>query len=495
MLWCPKFSLSNIRVKLTAKGLLRNLQLPSGYRKNTVVFQTVEKTQQKVSTRSPHTRTHATPDPPKETKSIELAHYKTNCEKQNELILLLKGLLTSSNQRFEALTVVIQCLLKEQEEVLKQRKELSQELVHLRGELGTSIQHGASPNPAHCLVLLVAYPPWWDFFRNWSPGPWQCGKSEAFILSSTTSTTCEKLEKDKSELQAAYEGVIKKLEDQHRAELAGLGERLQQYYTDECKRIQEAYQEEAEKFQIELQDKVNYLNSTYEKSKLELEKSQLEKTKALRTDYENSIAELKKSFEQEQVSLEESFRETEMVLKTVTLQGNIDELRNENNSLTEKLKLEEGMRKAGCEKTSQKNPQMLYLEQELESLKAVLEIKNEKLHQQDKKLMHMDKLMETNVTLDEKLKKVQQENEGLTARMDRHVALSRQLSTEQAVLQESLEKESKVNKRLSMENEELLWKLHNGDLCSPRKLSPTSPSAPVQSPRNSGSFSSPVSPR
>ncbi|XP_064418707.1 microtubule-associated tumor suppressor 1 homolog isoform X3 [Latimeria chalumnae] len=442
MLWCPKFSLSNIRVKLTAKGLLRNLQLPSGYRKNTVVFQTVEKTQQKVSTRSPHTRTHATPDPPKETKSIELAHYKTNCEKQNELILLLKGLLTSSNQRFEALTVVIQCLLKEQEEVLKQRKELSQELVHLRGELAT------------------------------------------------TSTTCEKLEKDKSELQAAYEGVIKKLEDQHRAELAGLGERLQQYYTDECKRIQEAYQEEAEKFQIELQDKVNYLNSTYEKSKLELEKSQLEKTKALRTDYENSIAELKKSFEQEQVSLEESFRETEMVLK-----GNIDELRNENNSLTEKLKLEEGMRKAGCEKTSQKNPQMLYLEQELESLKAVLEIKNEKLHQQDKKLMHMDKLMETNVTLDEKLKKVQQENEGLTARMDRHVALSRQLSTEQAVLQESLEKESKVNKRLSMENEELLWKLHNGDLCSPRKLSPTSPSAPVQSPRNSGSFSSPVSPR
>lgn len=72
----------------------------------------------------------------------------------------------------------------------------------------------------------------------------------------------------------------------------------------------------------------------------------------------------------------------------------------------------------------------------------------------------------------------------------------RQLSTEQAVLQESLEKESKVNKRLSMENEELLWKLHNGDLCSPRKLSPSSPSVPLQSPRNSGSFSSPaVSPR
>lgn len=77
----------------------------------------------------------------------------------------------------------------------------------------------------------------------------------------------------------------------------------------------------------------------------------------------------------------------------------------------------------------------------------------------------------------------------------------RQLSTEQAVLQESLQKESKVNKRLSMENEELLWKLHNGDLSSPRKVSPTSTTSPshsfsLQSPRTSGLFSSPpVSPR
>ena len=35
----------------------------------------------------------------------------------------------------------------------------------------------------------------------------------------------------------------------------------------------------------------------------------------------------------------------------------------------------------------------MYLEQELESLKAVLEIKNEKLRQQDVKLMKMEKLL------------------------------------------------------------------------------------------------------
>lgn len=137
----------------------------------------------------------------------------------------------------------------------------------------------------------------------------------------------------------------------------------------------------------------------------------------------------------------------------------------------------------------------MYLEQELESLKAVLEIKNEKLHQQDMKLMKMEKLVDNNTALVDKLKRFQQENEELKARMDKHMAISRQLSTEQAALQESLEKESKVNKRLSMENEELLWKLHNGDLCSPKR-SPTSSAIPFQSPRNSGSFSSPsISPR
>ncbi|CAL8334034.1 unnamed protein product [Lota lota] len=38
MLWSPRLALSNFHVRLTAKGLFRNLQLLSGCRKNTVVF-------------------------------------------------------------------------------------------------------------------------------------------------------------------------------------------------------------------------------------------------------------------------------------------------------------------------------------------------------------------------------------------------------------------------------------------------------------------------
>lgn len=47
----------------------------------------------------------------------------------------------------------------------------------------------------------------------------------------------------------------------------------------------------------------------------------------------------------------------------------------------------------------QKNSHTLYLEQELESLKVVLEIKNNQLHQKEKKLMEMDKLVSIRLSL------------------------------------------------------------------------------------------------
>nr|XP_051698546.1 microtubule-associated tumor suppressor 1 isoform X2 [Oryctolagus cuniculus] len=403
-------------------------------------FNVVEKGRQKNS-RSLCIQTQTSPDALSTERTLELAQYKTKCENQSGLILQLKQLLSRGNVKLEALAVVIQRLLSEREEALKQHKTLSQELVNLRGELATA------------------------------------------------STTCEKLEKARNELQIAYESFVQKLNQQHQTDRTELESRLKEFYTKECEKLQNIYIEEAEKYKTQLQEQFDNLNAAHETTKLEIEASHLEKVELLKKAYETSLSEIKKSHEMEKKSLEDLLNE-----KQESLEKQISNLKNENDALNEKLKSEEQKRIAR-EKANSKNPQIMYLEQELESLKAVLEIKNEKLHQQDVKLMKMEKLVDNNTALVDKLKRFQQENEELKARMNKHMAISRQLSTEQAVLQESLEKESKVNKRLSMENEELLWKLHNGDLCSPKR-SPTSSAIPLQSPRNSGSFSSPsVSPR
>uniref|UniRef100_A0A8C0J1E8 Microtubule associated scaffold protein 1 n=1 Tax=Chelonoidis abingdonii TaxID=106734 RepID=A0A8C0J1E8_CHEAB len=378
-----------------------------------------------------------------ETKTRELAQYKAKCENQSEIILHLKKFLASSNQKFEALTVVIQHLQSEREEALKQHKELSQEFLNLRGELVT------------------------------------------------TSAACEKLERDRNELQAAYEGFVQKLNQQHQNDLTELEERLKQFYTGECEKLQSICIEEAEKYKAQLQEQLDSTFLLLTECIYHLSTMNSLKYGSLVMQCFNNlvfISELKNVHELERNSFENSFKE-----KQESLEKRIDELKRENDSLNEKL---EEQKQIAKEKANLKNPQIMYLEQELESLKAVVEIKNEKLRQQDIKLMKTEKLVEKNTVLMDKMKKFQQENEELKARMDKHMQLSRQLSTEQAVLQESLEKESKVNKRLSMENEELLWKLHNGDLCSPKKVSPSSPPMPSQSPRNSGSSSAPtVAPR
>ncbi|CAH6787237.1 Mtus1 [Phodopus roborovskii] len=402
--------------------------------------QKVEKGRQK-SPRSLCIQTQTAPDVLSSERALELAQYKTKCESQSGFILHLKQLLSCGNTKFEALTVVIQHLLSEREEALKQHKTLSQELVNLRGE-------------------LVA-----------------------------ASSTCEKLEKARNDLQTAYEGFVQKLNQQHQTDRTELENQLKEFYTVEYEKLRDIYSEEAEKYKTQLQEQFDNLNAAHETTKLEIEASHSEKVELLKKTYETSLSEIKKSHEMEKKSLENLLNE-----KQESLEKQINDLKSENDALNEKLKSEE-QKRISREKANSKNPQVMYLEQELESLKAVLEIKNEKLHQQDMKLMKMERLVDNNTVLVDKLKRFQQENEELKARMDKHMAISRQLSTEQAALQESLEKESKVNKRLSMENEELLWKLHNGDLCSPKR-SPTSSAIPFQSPRNSGSFSSPsISPR
>ncbi|XP_034079093.1 microtubule-associated tumor suppressor 1 homolog A isoform X1 [Gymnodraco acuticeps] len=361
--------------------------------------------------------------------------------RKDQSVQQLRGLLAASNRRCEAVAIVLQRALAERDEATQQCRDLSQELVTLQGELVCSVH------------------------------------------------SSEHLEKERDELRASLEEA---LQDQHQRDLLELEQRLQAIYQAEWDRVQLSHQEESEWSRTLLQQQMEELKATHESMKQEVESSHAEQLQSVEQQYEASLQEIRTVHDQELQSLDASLKET-----GDTLSGRIEVLTAENNALIEKLSAMENRRKQLAEK-SQKDSHTLYLEQELDSLKVVLDIKNKQLHQQEKKLMEIGKLTEKSVKLDESLQKVQQENEDLKARMERHYALSRQLSTEQAVLQESLTKESKVNKRLSMENEELMWKLHNGDLSSPRKVSPTSTSRSfsLQSPRSSGVFSSPpVSPR
>ncbi|XP_042172996.1 microtubule-associated tumor suppressor 1 homolog A [Oncorhynchus tshawytscha] len=474
MLWSPRLSLSNFHVKLTAKGLFRNLQLLSGCKKTTVVFHAVDKNKARgaplartLSQTSTTTQVGgpSQPQPPQpdlvpvpavplpvqgpvvsasrpawalvEAKPATVAQYRAQCEKKNQSLQQLRRLLEQGNRRIEALATVVQHLFTEREETLKLKKGLSLELSTLRDELISSSQ------------------------------------------------CCERLQKEKEEVRVSLEEAVRRVQRDHQAELTGLEERLKAFYQAEWDKVHQAYQEEADKCRALMEQQLEEMRSRQETLRRNSEASHAQQMDTLRLTYDTAVQELRKTLEQDLENLDKTLKETE-----ATLTEKIQDLTLENEALSEKLRAEEERRRILAEK-NQKDSHVLYLGQELESLKVVLEIKTKQLHQQDKKLMQMDKLMESNVKLEERLNKVQQENEDYRARMDKHTALSKQLSSEQAMLQQTLQKESKVNKRLSMENEELLWKLHNGDLASPRRLSPSSP---FHSPGNSASFPTAAAP-
>ncbi|CAN9510031.1 unnamed protein product [Ophioblennius macclurei] len=381
-------------------------------------------------------RTRAAPEAPVAAKPS-----KEQVEKKNQAISQLRRLLLQGNRRVEALATVIQHLFTEREATLRQKKELSLQLDHLRDELVTSSQ------------------------------------------------CCERLQKEKEEVRHGLEEALKRLQEQHKEELEQLEDRLRSFYQTEWDKVHQAYQEEADKYRVLMEQQVEEMRSKQEAERRNQEETHSQQMESLKQQHDSSVQELKRIQQTDLENLEKTLKETES-----SLSEKISELTSEKDELNEKLRAEEERRKILRDK-SLKDSHTVYLEQELESLKVVLEMKNNQLHQKEKKLMEMDKLVENNVKLEECLKKVQQENEDYKARMDKHAAISKQLSTEQAILQQTLQKESKVNKRLSMENEELLWKLHNGDLlASPRHLSPTSP---FGSPRNSASFptAAPLSPR
>ncbi|XP_071025094.1 microtubule-associated tumor suppressor 1 homolog [Oncorhynchus clarkii lewisi] len=372
-----------------------------------------------------------------EAKPATVAQYRAQCEKKNQSLQQLRRLLDQGNRRIEALATVVQHLFTEREETLKLKKGLSLELSTLRDELISSSQ------------------------------------------------CCERLQKEKEEVRVSLEEAVRRVQRDHQAELTGLEERLKAFYQAEWDKVHQAYQEEADKCRALMEQQLEEMRSRQETLRRNSEASHAQQMDTLRLTYDTAVQELRKTLEQDLENLDKTLKETE-----ATLTEKIQDLTLENEALSEKLRAEEERRRILAE-NNQKDSHVLYLGQELESLKVVLEIKTKQLHQQDKKLMQMDKLMESNVKLEERLNKVQQENEDYRARMDKHTALSKQLSSEQAMLQQTLQKESKVNKRLSMENEELLWKLHNGDLASPRRLSPSSP---FHSPGNSASFPTAAAP-
>lgn len=68
--------------------------------------------------------------------------------------------------------------------------------------------------------------------------------------------SCERLELEKEDLRAAFDGVLQKVQEQHRSDLADLEERLKTFYSTEWEKVHQTYQEEADKCKAQMEQQV-----------------------------------------------------------------------------------------------------------------------------------------------------------------------------------------------------------------------------------------------
>nr|XP_020665614.1 coiled-coil domain-containing protein 69 [Pogona vitticeps] len=241
--------------------------------------------------------------------------------------------------------------------------------------------------------------------------------------------------------------------------------KLQHQHQKEKECLKEAHLAEIEKLSQDIKIQVE------NEKDLQCKQQLSEQYDLLKREQEMRLQELQKACDQEKLLLTESYEKSKS-----SLQETIDSLSSQMKSFQEKMKrVEESILSRDYKKHIQDygSPSQFW-EQELESLHFVIEMKNERIHHLDKKLLNLETVMERNLLLEEKVKLLQQENEDLQVRMQNHIAVTRQLSEELLGAREALEKESQLREQAHREKEELLYRVLNGD---PAHLFPISTEA------------------
>ncbi|KAM8976618.1 microtubule-associated tumor suppressor candidate 2 isoform 2-T2 [Pelodytes ibericus] len=277
---------------------------------------------------------------------------------------------------------------------------------------------------------------------------------------------CEKLQKEKEELEIKFDHELRKLEHQQQEELQALKDRLQAQHNEEIEKLLKQQSIKLIRIRSHHQEQIVDLAAVHEATLEEINRNHSTANNSMHDDHERRTHELRERHEYEKKVLEDNFEKLRL-----SLQDQVDTLTIQNHSLRDRAKrFEEALSKNTNEQFEFALAPYRHLDLDLTSAKQVLEMKNQVIHQQEKRIMELEKLAEINVILEEKNKVLQQQNEDMQARIDKNVTMTRQLSAECANLHQSVEKESNEKKRLSRTNEELVWKLQTAETISPTKL-------------------------
>ncbi|XP_068134487.1 coiled-coil domain-containing protein 69 isoform X1 [Hyperolius riggenbachi] len=236
-------------------------------------------------------------------------------------------------------------------------------------------------------------------------------------------------------------------------------------YEEEIRTLLQRHQEEkmaleeAGRRQLEEQERA-LRDQARQDAAADLETRLAAQASALSAEMERKCEDLQRRFAEERTSLTETYEKL-----TTSLQETIAELSGQLASFQEKMRrVEESVLSQDYKIHIQDHGSPgEFWERELQSLHFVIEMKGERIREQDKRLQAQQSTMDRNVVLEERLHSLQQEGEALRAQAQNQAAMTIRLTEQLLNAQVALEKEKQLCEKLQRDKEQNSYRTVNGD--------------------------------
>lgn len=275
--------------------------------------------------------------------------------------------------------------------------------------------------------------------------------TEARLNLDESTAAVRRLQEAAEKSASEHEQKAQQLEQKHRQTL----EQINKQHQHELDLVLEKQRKDMAKFAEEQQAQREDLSRAHS---AELEQMEAEWRSKLDVQHEKhlcAVQELNTRHTQKLRELESSrrARESELEMANERLLQEQEALKLQSKKLEETLLNDTDHRLLALRKMCSS------LKSEVESLKTVVEMRNAEIHELRGQVVEMDRLTNDLELAREKSKALQAKTEDLQAQMEKRSMSERHLVNEHRLLIETYQRESNINKRLSLENEELAWKL------------------------------------
>ncbi|XP_075707794.1 microtubule-associated tumor suppressor candidate 2 isoform X2 [Rhinoderma darwinii] len=153
---------------------------------------------------------------------------------------------------------------------------------------------------------------------------------------------CEKLQKEKEELEIKFDNEVKKLEQHQQEELQALKERLQQQYDKEMEHLRQKQSSQLFRIRSQHQGQIEDMAAMHEAALLEIKSSHSTSISTIYEDHDKRVHDLNEGHELEKKMLEDGFEKLKL-----SLQDQVDTLTFQNHSLRDRAKMfEEALMKS-----------------------------------------------------------------------------------------------------------------------------------------------------